>query len=158
MTPFQKVIKYGAIAFGAYLSFCIIGIIIFGIITIFGITTGITAIQNNSEEVVLQSTEEQYTNMDRLNIDVSICKLEIKSGDKIKVETHQVSDQIVCRAEGNTLKIKDSKVIRLGDFYAGDYAVPQITIYLPKNIELKEAKIRLGANDTNIEYMRKQKN
>ena len=43
MTTLQKIIKYGAIAFAIYLSVMIIGLIVFGITAIFGITTEIEA-------------------------------------------------------------------------------------------------------------------
>jgi len=43
MTSLQKVIKYGAMAFGFYLVFVIISAIVFGITTIFGISFGINS-------------------------------------------------------------------------------------------------------------------
>ena len=48
MTPFQKVIKYGAIAFAIYLCIMIISMIIFGITCIFGISVGVVIFENNN--------------------------------------------------------------------------------------------------------------
>ena len=60
MTPLQKIIKYGAIAFGTYLSVVIIGCIIFAITAIFGITVGIEHWQqSNTQEVNIQNLSQE---------------------------------------------------------------------------------------------------
>ena len=50
MTQLQKIIKYGAIVFGTYLSIMIIGIIILILTAIFGISTGIEEWENEIKE------------------------------------------------------------------------------------------------------------
>ena len=59
MTPLQKGIKYGAIAFGFYLVFVILSAIIYGITAIFGISIGINTYKSytTQEETVISSFE-----------------------------------------------------------------------------------------------------
>lgn len=153
MTSFQKVIKYGAIAFGVYLSLTIIGITIFVITTIFGITAGIGLFsENNKEDIVITKWEQEYSNITNLDIELKICELDIKKGDKLKVEASDISDKFECQTDGNKLRIKDKKVIR--GFWDIEEEHPKITVYIPETITFEQIKIETGMNDTNIEYLK----
>lgn len=154
MTPFQKVIKYGAIAFGVYLSFVIIGIIVFSITTILGIAIGFEAYKNNSSNssvVQTEKWEQEYSNINDLEIDLSICKLDIKVGntDKINVVGTNLSDEFECKESGKKLKLQDKKLNV--DWFNTRDIVPEVVIYLPENFEFDRIGIKTGANETNIE-------
>lgn len=156
MTTFQKIIKYAAIAFGAYLCVMIISAIILGITTIFGITAGINAIEestyNNTE--IIESANYEYTNIEKLDIELGMCKLNIKNDDtltdKIKVEMKNTSDKIYCKQTGNELKIEDDKNVSI-NFFKNRDTVPEITIYIPENQTFTNVDLDVSINDSNIE-------
>lgn len=153
MTSFQKIIKYGAIAFAIYLCFLIISMIIFGITALFGITTGLEMFQSSKDNVaMITKWEQEYTNITTMDINLSVCKLEIKKGNTLKVEVSYVSEQFKCEAEGNKLKIEDEKLHR-NIFNTVDYK-PEVTIYIPETMEFEEITIRTGVNETDIEYLK----
>ena len=153
MTPLQKIIKYGAIVFGIYLCLTIIGIAIFSITAIFGITAGIEMFnEDRKEDVVITKWEQEYSNITNLDIDLKICELDIKKGDRLKVDVSNVSDEFECRVDGNELKIKDKKIIR--GFWNIEKEHPKITIYIPETITFEQINIETGMNDTNIEYLK----
>ncbi len=153
MTSFQKIIKYGAIAFAIYLCFLIIGMIIFGITAIFGVTTGLEMFERRKDNVaMITKWEQEYTNITNLDIDLSVCKLNIKKGDTLKVDVSDVSEQFKCEAEGNKLKIED-KNLHKNIFNTIDYK-PEVTIYIPETIEFEEVTIETGVNETSIEWLK----
>lgn len=153
MTSFQKIIKYGAIAFAIYLCFLIISMIIFGITALFGITTGLEMFQSSKDNVsMITKWEQEYTNITTMDINLSVCKLEIKKGNTLKVDVSNVSEQFKCEAEGNKLKIEDEKLHR-NIFNIIDYK-PEVTIYIPETMEFEEITIRTGVNETDIEYLK----
>lgn len=153
MTSFQKIIKYGAIAFAIYLCFLIISMIIFGITALFGITTGLEMFQSSKDNVsMITKWEQEYTNITTMDINLSVCKLEIKKGNTLKVDVSDVSEQFKCEAEGNKLKIEDEKLHR-NIFNIIDYK-PEVTIYIPETMEFEEITIRTGVNETDIEYLK----
>lgn len=149
MTSFQKIIKYGALAFAIYLIMMIVGMIIFTLTTILGVTVGIENYKNSSEMITAQWSED-YSNIKNLNIELKVCKLEIVKGDKLKVETYDVSNQFECRANGDTLKIKDEKY---DNWFHSKNIVPKIIIYIPENITFDRINIETGVNEAKIEYL-----
>ncbi len=156
MTSFQKIIKYGAIAFAIYLCFLIIGMIIFGITAIFGITTGLEMFENRKDDVaMITKWEQEYTNITTMDINLSVCKLAIKKGDMLKVDVSNVSDQFKCEEEENKLKIED-KNLQKSIFDTIDYK-PEVTIYIPETMGFEEVTIETGVNETNIEYLKADK-
>lgn len=153
MTSFQKVIKYGAIVFAIYLCVLIIGMIVSAITAIFGITLGLEMFENSkSTEPMLTKWEQEYTNITTLDIDLSVCKLDIKKGDRLKVDVSNVSDQFKCEAEGDKLKIKDENLNK-NMFNTLDYK-PEVTLYIPETMEFEEINIETGVNETNIESLK----
>lgn len=156
MTSFQKIIKYGAIAFAIYLCFMIISMIIFGITAVFGVTAGFGMIENRNEDAVMTTKwEQEYSNVDSIDINLSICKLTIQKGEKLKVEASEVSNQFVCKTEGNKLKIEDEKLNR--NFWGMPDTTPEVILYLPENISLEDVKIETGVNETRIDYLKANK-
>ena len=163
MTTFQKIIKYGAIAFGAYLCVMIISAIILAITTIFGITVGMNAIEesfNNNNQTVIESVNYEYTGIEKLNIELGICKLNIQNDetltDKIKVEMKNTSNKMYCKQLGNELKIDDDKNVSI-NFLKNRNIVPEITIYIPQNQEFENVDLNVSINDVNIEKLNTKK-
>ena len=151
MTSFQKIIKYGAIAFAIYLCLVIIGIILTTITAIFGVSIGLEILEDKNTAMITK-WEQEYSNITSMDIDLSICKLKIKKGDTLKVDVSNVSDEFKCQVEGSKLIIKDRKVY--SNFFNREDINPQVIIYLPEDIEFREVSIETGINETNIEFLK----
>lgn len=98
MTTFQKIVKYGALIFAGYLCLMIISGIVVGITAIFGITTGIEMLEENANSEIITTWEQEYSNITEMDIDLSLCKLDIRKGDTLKVNVADVSDKFKCEA------------------------------------------------------------
>ena len=81
-----------------------------------------------------------------MDIKLGICKLEIKEGEQLKVETSDVTDKFKCEVKNGTLKIEDNKM----NTNIFKNKVPQVTIYIPKDYEFNEIDLELGINNSNI--------
>lgn len=154
MSTVQKVIKYGAIVFGFYLVFVIISFIISGIIAIFGISVGLDAYKDYSSknELNIIDFEETYENVSNINIKLDVSKLDIRTGDKFKIEVTNPTNEFYSKMEGNTLKIKDKRS-GFNLFNFADEAIPEIILYIPENKNLTEIKIENGINESYIEKL-----
>lgn len=145
MKPFQKVIKYGAMAFAIYLAIMIISIIIFGITAIFGIGAGIEAISNNmgnsADNDKLLTYTQEYTEIESLDIDLSKSGLEIRTGDSFKVEFINVSKDLSTKLNdaNKELKIED-KPLKL---FENINSNSKVIVYIPNDYELKSIKLDL---------------
>ncbi len=155
MTSFQKIIKYGAIGFGLYLCFVIISMIIFGFTAIFGITTGMGIFNEDKEKIVTTKWEQEYSNIDCIDINLSVCKLIVQKGETLKVEASEVTEKFICKTEGNKLKIEDENLNR--NFWGVPENTPEVILYLPENINLEEIIIETGINETKIDYLKANK-
>ena len=158
MTPFQKIIKYGAIAFAVYLCIMIISGSIMAMTVIFGITMGMEKIQDNkdSQNVVTTKWSQEYNEVANLEIDLDYCQLEIKQGDILKVETIDLADnKFVSELKEDTLIIQNKNTNR--KWYQWENFVPKVTIYIPKDYELEKIQLRTGASETKIENLKCQR-
>lgn len=153
MKPFQKVIKYGAIAFGLYLCFIIISAIVFIITTVSGIFLGANTLkqyQHDSKKVEISSFEEKYDDIQNLNIELDASELVVKTGEEFKIEVHNATNKFYSKLEGNTLKIRDNRSgIKL--FNISEENVPEIILYIPQDCQFDNVKIEAGINETYIE-------
>lgn len=155
MTSFQKIIKYGAIAFAIYLSLVIVGAIVFSITVIFGISSGFEMFQDSNHFAMVTKWEQEFSDITSMDIEAGICKLMIKKGDTFKVEVSNVSDQFRCEAKGSKLIIEDEKLNR--NIFGINNIVPEVIIYVPENSQLDEVRIETGVNDTHIESLKADK-
>lgn len=156
MKPFQKVIKYGAIAFGLYLCFIIISAIVFIITTVSGIFLGANTLkqyQYDNKKVEISSFEEKYDEIQNLNIELDASELVVKTGEEFKIEVHNVTNKFYSKLEGNTLKIRDNRSgIKL--FNISEENVPEIILYIPQDCQFDNVKIEAGINETYIENIK----
>lgn len=160
MRPFQKVIKYGAMAFAIYLAVMIISIIIFGLTAIFGIGVGIEKISNNignsTNNSELLTYTEEYTGIESLDIDLSKSGLEIKQGDNFKVEFVNVSKDLSTKLNnsGKELKIED-ETLRL---FENVNSESKVIVYVPKDYKLRSVKLDLvGVSGAYVEGLETNK-
>ncbi|MCI8384140.1 MAG: DUF4097 domain-containing protein [Clostridia bacterium] len=155
MTSFQKIIKYGAIVFAIYLCLMIMGMILFSITAIFGISVGMGIFDNNTDTAMMTKWEKEYSNIASLDIDLSVCKLMVQKGDTLKVDVSDVSEDFECKVQGKELTIKDKKLNR--NWWNLTNVTPQVTIYVPENMDLEEIEIKTGVNETTIDYLKADK-
>lgn len=156
MTTFQKVIKYGAIAFGIFLTVNIISAIIMGFTVLFGITTGLEGIQNTTTSEVMQISEDltlKESEIQNIKIDIANAKLTIKEGENLKVEARDVSNNFRYTVNGSTLKIEDEHMGFWGIQWGNNLSKANIILYLPSKMELKDVKIDTGINEMVIENL-----
>lgn len=155
MTTFQKIIKYGALIFAGYLCLMIISGMIIGITAIFGITAGVEMIEEKQNSEVITTWEQEYPDITEMDIELSLCKLDIKKGDTLKVSVSDVSDKFKCETIGNKLEIKDKLLNK--NFFNMNNITPNIIIYIPESMKFKKVDITTGVNTTNIEYLKTDK-
>ena len=156
MKPFQRIIKYGAIAFGIYLTIMIISIIVFVITAIFGVGMGIEVLNDKkTEKDNITTFEEEYTGIERIDIDLRKSKLEIKTGNTLKIEGINTSKDLSVEllSDGKELKIEDETFKLFQDYDNNS----KIIIYIPENYNFKEIKIDLGVSGANIEKLNTEK-
>ena len=156
MKPFQRIIKYGAIAFGIYLTIMIISIIVFVITAIFGVGMGIEVLNDKkTEKDNITTFEEEYTGIERIDIDLSKSKLEIKTGNTLKIEGINTSKDLSVEllSDGKELKIEDETFKLFQDYDNNS----KIIIYIPENYNFEEIKIDLGVSGANIEKLNTEK-
>ena len=151
MTPFQKVIKYGAIAFGIYLCFIILSAILSVITAIFGISTGMELYKTyTSEETkILSSIEEVYEDVKKIDINLDVSRLTIKEGEAFKLEVINPTDKFSNKIEDDILKIEDER----SKWFNTNEKIPEIIIYIPQNTILEKVDIKAGVNEINIEKL-----
>lgn len=161
MKPFQKVIKYVAMAFAIYLAIMIISIIIFAITAIFGIGAGIENVNNNNISENTNTNQfinytQEYTGIESLDIDLSKSKLEMRKGDSFKVEFVNVSKELSTKLEnsGKELKIED-ETLKLFENVNGE---SKVIIYIPSDYKLRDVKLDLiGVSGAYIEGLETEK-
>jgi len=145
MNGTQKVIKNLAIAFGIFLSISIISAILFGILMIGTVITGVNLYYSEKDSVknTVQITEE----IENLKIDLNVSKCNIKIGKEFKVETKAEENTYTIDVKKDTLVIKEKKksVFRVKN--------SGITIYIPEELKFNEVEISTGVGETNIEAL-----
>lgn len=145
MSSAQKIIKYVAIAFAAFLIFSIIS----------GITIGIGTIATIFDEDD-GSITEKFNILDIngdakiLNVDISAAKLVIKNGNTLKAETN--NKYIECRQDGNKLTIKEKK-----HNWFRKRNNSGLIIYIPSDFIFDGIAIETGAGKVDIETLTTKK-
>ena len=142
MTAFQKVIKYLAIALAIYLIIMIVGIVF----SIFAVIIGLEKWGNISNQEIIEHNSVDISNVKNMDIKLGICKLEIKQGEQLKIETSDVTDKFKCNVKNDTLKIEDDKM----NANIFKNKIPKVTIYIPEHYEFNEIDLELGINNSNI--------
>lgn len=154
MSELQKVLKYFAMAFAAFLAFTIIS----GIVTALFAVTGFFSFGNNTTSTAKVDSTYKYSNVRNIDIDHSTGNLFIKTSDsdEVIVETTNVTSQF-------TIKQKDN-----GDLYIHDdqefFNVvgkighnKKIVVYLPEDFVADKFDIEAGAGNIQIDNLNANK-
>lgn len=148
MSELQKIIKYCAMAFAAFLAFTIIT----GILSAVGAFTGIVSSVGSGKTI---SESKSFEDVKSISADPGVGSLFIKVGenDKVEVVAENVSDNFTAEKSSNgTLKIKCKYSV---DIFNEDTlnGKSKVTIYLPEGFVADKAEINAGAGNINIEAL-----
>ncbi|QHQ60815.1 DUF4097 family beta strand repeat protein [Anaerocolumna sedimenticola] len=154
MSEFQKVIKYCAMAFAAFLAFSIIT----GIVTAVFSITGILSTTSNRN---LIDINKSFENVKSLSVDHGIGSLNIMSGsgNNVEVDAKNVSsDFVVEKSFSGELQVKSK--FNFWNFISGNNGIndkSKITIYVPEGISLDRVKLDAGAGNIDIDSLQTEK-
>lgn len=134
MTNAQKVIKYLSIAFAFYLiiSLCYIFFSVFNIVS-----------DSNENKEDNYKITELTRDFDNINIDLSITSLDIKTGDKFKIETN--NEYISIKENNNKITIKEKANLKVNKNYKLNITLPDKTF--------NKVRINNGAGKVNIDRL-----
>lgn len=158
MNSFQRVIKYCATAFAIILAVAIISSIanlVFSIAS-FG-RWRFTPENRNRDNNVNVDFDETFTDVTSLDIQNISGTLRIKTGDSIRVEATDVSDDFTAKVtkNGELVISEDEDGIHFFGFHFSGFGSPnsKITLYLPNDFMADEVKIDTGAGDVTLENL-----
>ena len=150
MTGFQKFIKYGAIAFGIYLSITIVFVLL-------GIARGFVGASRNDEFKDLTRDEEEYhtenitrtyENIKNLEVNVEETELIIRNGDSFRIEGTNIPDRMEIEQDGDKLKVSDEE---LPSNFSDENMV--LTIYVPEDIKLDTIDLEINYVPADIQKL-----
>lgn len=145
MKQVQKIIKYLAIGFGIFLTVNIIGVIVFGVLSLMGINQIGNIIESDVETITYN---EEYEDIENIKLDIKYAELTIKIGETLKIEADKVNEDWKINQDGKTLKISN-----VGKSWGIYNETPRLIIYLPETIKLEKTEINFGAGKADIEYL-----
>lgn len=150
MTTAQKIIKYIALGFAAFLIVTIVSAILSGsyaLLSAFGLIHTEKNIVTNDFKIISDEVKE----ISALKVELAFTNLEIRTGDSFKVETN--NSKITFTNNNGNIKIKEENHNWLNNNkYTSD-----LIIYIPEDmIDLDETKIETGAGKINIEKLNTQ--
>ena len=150
MTTAQKIIKYIALGFAAFLIVTIVSAILSGsyaLLSAFGLIHTEKNIVTSDFKIISDEVKE----ISALKVELDFTNLEIRTGDSFKVETN--NSKITFINNNGSVKIKEENRNWLNNNkYTSD-----LIIYIPEDmIDLDETKIETGAGKINIEKLNTQ--
>lgn len=150
MSTFQRVIKYAAITFAIILT---VGIIT-GIVTL--VSTVVSLFNVNDESRI--EYRQDFSNIDKLDINNGVGRLTIKSGDGFRVEASNVSDKFNATVKDGTLKVGDefSFLFNIFGLKFGSKS-SSITVYVPIDFTARSIKIESGTGEVVLEDLSTEK-
>jgi DUF4097 and DUF4098 domain-containing protein YvlB len=154
MSELQKVIKYCAIGFAAFLAFIIITSIATAVFSLTGIVSGSTSTE-------LIDVSKSFNDVKSLTIEHGVGTFNIKVGnsDEVLVEASNVNDNfVVDKSFSGDLKIKSK--FNFWNIFNGNNNFgnnSKITIYIPEGFIAENVSLDAGAGNINIEELSTKK-
>lgn len=148
MTTFQKVIKYLALGFAAFLIFLIVSGV-FGILFSFSSVLGL---QKKDNMVVEKMKEINFkdTKINSLDIDIAFTNLIVKKGTSLQMKTNHKN--IHFEQNNQTLQIKEKNHQWFSKYNKGS-----LVVYVPDDLSFENIKINAGAGKIQIENINTKK-
>lgn len=130
MTPFQKTVKYLAIAFAIFLTVSILG----GVFSVLGLFAGFFG-----SDAVTEDTKTYTVSSDIRNLEVKInaADFTVKQGDSFCVESNL--KHLAVKEENGVLTIRETQK------FSKAYTGAVLTLYIPADTVLETASITTGA-------------
>jgi len=154
MSELQKVLKYCAMGFAAFLAFSIIT----GIITAVLAITGTFSVFGSTNTV---DVSHSFENVKSLSAEPGVGTFTIKVGesDKVEVVAENVSEKFSAeKSFSGELKIKDNwSFWNLFNGNSNLNGKAKITIYIPKDFVAENIEIDAGAGNVNMESLTTKK-
>lgn len=138
MTTLQKVIKFLAIAFAAFLIVSIFG----GILGVLGVFGGLFSGEAVTEDVTAYAVSEQIHNLD---IQINAADISIKEGIAFSVESNL--KHLKVEEKNGCLIVKETKK------FSGTYNGAVLTVYIPAGVVFDSANLTTGAGRLTIEKL-----
>jgi len=154
MSELQKVLKYCAMGFAAFLAFSIIT----GIITAVCAVTGVFSITGSANTV---DVSKSFENVKSLSAEPSVGTFTIKVGesDEVEVVAENVSENFTAeKSFSGELRIKDNW--NFWNIFNGKSSLngkAKITIYVPEDFVAENIEIDAGAGNVNMEGLTTKK-
>lgn len=137
MNSFQRVVKIGAVCLGVF----IIIVIINCMLMVASVITGVGFNRGSRKDF-----NEVYTNIEKIDVDVSSLKLFIREGDELKVDATDVRNSFKVKQNNKTLKISEEG----SWFFDFGNNGGSIVITVPRNV-IDELKVDAGAGTIEID-------
>lgn len=157
MSSSQRIIKYFAMAFAAFLAIMIISGIASVIFSVVRIFPGGAFREGEWKSDKIDVTKS-FENVDSLDIDNATGEFKIETGDGFKVEAQNVDKNFKAEVESNgTLRISDEgEGFQFLWFHIGDFGSPnsKITLYVPTDFIAEKADIEAGAGNITIDGLK----
>jgi len=161
MSSFQKVIKYGAIAFAIVLTIGIITSIVSVSIGVFSFVTGNVGFGMRKGYVEKFNESHKFDNVRSIDIDLSAGTLEILKGEDFQVEANDVSKDFKMDISANgTLRIRERNRglnFLWFNFNGNNRITTEIKVYIPEDYKLNTTSIDAGAGNLHIEGLNTKK-
>ena len=135
MTPFQRIIKYLAVAFALFLVISIFS----GIFGALGLVSGLVGSEPAGETRSYPVTGE----IENLDLEISAAALKIIPGDRFSVESNHKYLQVA--EKDGTLKISEEKVL----FGASSEGI-SVVLTVPEGFRFRSASLETGAGKVDI--------
>ena len=145
MNSGQRIIKYVAIAFAAFLSITIIG----------GIGSAVIGLAGGFSSGKTINFEDTFDNVKSIKVESSTAKISIVEGDSFEVTGEDVSDSMKAYVENNVLIVKDTDKGLFSVLDGG--ADGRITITVPEDFVAELTRIDTGTGKVNLEYLNTKK-
>lgn len=149
MSEFQRIIKYCAMAFAAFLAFTIISGILTGILALTGVISGMDG--GNSTSI-----NQSFDNVTSLYVEPGVGTLKMKVGEseQVVVIAENVSENFVVEQKNNGKLVLKGKV-NIWNIFGNHFNNKKgdITIYLPSDFEAEKVELNAGTGNINIEEL-----
>ncbi len=156
MNGIQKVIKYCAMAFAAFLTVVIFGAIVSAVM---GVTTGLVGVNFFSEgEKERINLAEEYSVEEAKELGITSilvdCNAEItvKPGDRLAIEAENVTDEYKIRqANGKFSIVQKTPQIKIGFWFGNASERENVTVTVPEDLFMEQVKVNSGSGKVLLE-------
>ncbi len=156
MNGIQKVIKYCAMAFAAFLAVVIFGTIVS---VVMGVTTGLVGVNFFSEgEKERINLEEEYSVEEAMELGITSVLVDcnaaitIKPGDRLAIEAENVTEEYKIRqTNGKFSIVQKTPQIKIGFLFGNASEREIVTVTIPEELFMEQVKVNSGSGKVLLE-------